>query len=81
MNPEWDRLERLAFWAILAGGVLFPVSVLLHQVLTFLLELEEPFFLGLAVLVAPALMVFGGIGSLVARSHSWWEGRHHPHHP
>jgi hypothetical protein len=80
MDHDWERVDTLAFWAVLVAGVLFPVSVLLHNLLTFLLEREETFFLGVAVVVVPALMVAGLIGTITARLHAWWQSRHSIRH-
>lgn len=56
------RCALLAAFAV----ALFVVSVVLHNLVSGLLGVEEPVFFLLAVVVAPLLFVAGVAGSIVA---------------
>lgn len=56
---------RFAFLAAFAVA-LFMVSVVLHNLVSGLLGIEEPVFFLLAVVVAPLLFVAGVAGGVVA---------------
>ena len=47
------------------SGVVFIVSVILHNAISAILGVEEPVFFIIAVIVAPLAFVVGAIGSIV----------------
>ena len=58
---------KLKFFLILAGAAAagFVASVILHNLLSALLRIEEPVFFLIAVLVCPAAFLIGAVGSII----------------
>jgi hypothetical protein len=57
---------RRFLWLMAGAAITFPVAVVLHNVVSGLLGIEEPVFFVLAVVVAPLAFFIGAVGAAVA---------------
>ena len=62
--PEKFSLKYFLLIVGISAGI-FVVSVLLHNVISGLFDVEEPFFFVIAVFLAPAGVLVGAVGSIV----------------
>jgi hypothetical protein len=62
-RPGWTRVF---LWIAAASAIAFPLGVVLHNATEALLDVEEPVFFLLAVVVAPAGLLIGLAGAAVS---------------